>query len=150
MRNNKVLSILVVVLVILNIFTLSYFSFFKKKPSKGKNESFVSMMKKDLNLTPDQVTTIEAIRKNSKDKIEKTIDSMRFYKDSIYLLSLNHELSDSTFIHLFDKVGKLRTVLEFSFFKQSAEVRKLLTPEQIVKFDSINKKRIMQRRQPKN
>ena len=148
-KKNKVLTILVIVLVLLNIFTLSYFTFFKKKPGRGKNESFVSMMKKDLNLMPDQVSAIENIRSNYKAKIEKTIDSIRFYKDSIYILSLNHELSDSSFNQLFEKVGKLRTTLEYSFYEQSGEVRKLLLPDQVIKFDSINKKRILQRRTKK-
>jgi len=114
---------------------------FEKKPP-FPHAGFEEMLKKELALTPDQQTKFGELRKKF-EKIRKPIfDSL-----SVKRIEMVQEISkinpDTVLLsHIAEKIGMLQVQLRKATIKNILEMKSICTPEQRIKFNSLNQRLI--------
>lgn len=141
----KLLVRLVLVLAILNITVLSVF-FFKGfrhhppgPPPHGREDfrEVSGIIERELKLSETQVTQFNDLR-NAYFKKERMVNELiRSQRDSMNEQMFNKQTNDSLLKSLALRISKNEYQMELLRIEQAAELKKLCTPEQLEKFESL-------------
>ncbi|MEO6611594.1 MAG: Spy/CpxP family protein refolding chaperone [Chitinophagaceae bacterium] len=143
--NNKMLTIAVVLLLLVNI-ALVIFMVKGRKPAErghGKGDPF-EMMVKELNMTEQQQKDYKEQKEEHFKNIKPLFDSVRAAKTAFFALIKDTTVSDSTIAVYGQRITEKQAAIDKLTFAHFKRVRNLFTPEQQPKFDEFIQK-MMQR-----
>jgi Spy/CpxP family protein refolding chaperone len=143
--NNKILTIAVVLLLLVNI-ALVIFMVKGRKPAekgRGKGDPF-EMMVKELNMSDQQQKDYKEQKEEHFKNIKPLLDSVRAAKTAFFALIKDTTVSDSTIAVYGQRISEKQAAIDKLTFAHFKRVRNLFTPEQQPKFDEFIQK-MMQR-----
>ena len=139
---NKWLVFIIAVLLLTNIGLVWYFT--GKKPLAPKNNthgerpgSVTNFLKNELGFDAAQMLVFDSLKKQHRADIKPYFDELARSKDSFYQLISKGNIPDSVLNKAAAAIGEKQAVLDIHFFHNFQSLRKLCTPEQIQKFDSL-------------
>ena len=145
--NNKILSIAVVLLLLVNIALVVFMLRDKNKHSdkyhEGKGDPF-ELMVKELNMTEQQQKEYKQQKEEHFKNIKPLFDSVRAAKMAFYGLTKEQSVSDSTVNVYSQRIAEKQLVIDKLTFAHFKKVRNLFTTAQQLKFDVFVQK-MMQR-----
>lgn len=94
-----------------------------------------------LNLTDEQKNQLEENKKNNRDQKKALYDQMRSLKDALNQELMKPELNMDKVNEIRSQVKALQTQISDDRLNSILEVRKILTPEQFTKFNSLMEER---------
>ena len=145
--NNKILTIAVVLLLLVNIALVAFIVMGKNRNDKwhsgGKGDPFETMVK-ELNMTAEQQKNYKEQKEEHFKKIKPLFDSVRMAKTAFYALIKEQNVSDSSINVYSQRITEKQSVIDKLTFAHFKTVRNLFTPEQQPKFDAFVQK-MMQR-----
>jgi len=151
MKNTKILSIAVVLLLLVNIALVIFMVKGRKGPGRwdGGRDPF-AMMVKELDMTEQQQTDYKLQKEEHFKVIRPLFDSLRSAKTAFFALTRETNVSDSV-VNVYSQLITDRQAeidkLTFAHFKK---VRGLFTPEQQPKFDTFVQKMMQRGRRDKD
>ena len=134
----KWILFLVAVLLISNV-VLAIFLFSskeKKTDSNKKRESPSTIIYKELGLTAQQIDTFKSSKDIFFKDMRPTWDEIKNLKDSLYK-HMDVDSKDSSIQLLTSAIAQKTKEADLKMYQHFVEMRKLCTPEQQVKFDTI-------------
>jgi Spy/CpxP family protein refolding chaperone len=143
---NKILTIAVVVLLLVNI-AMVIFIVKGRKPydsRRGRGGNPVEMMEKELNMTEQQKTEVKKLRDDHFAKIRPLFDSVRAAKSAFFGLIKDPDVNDSILGVYGKRITERQAAVDKLTFAHFRSIRALLNPDQQVKYDEFVQK-MMQR-----
>lgn len=147
---NKLLFTIIVILVLINISTLSlvWYGRFKQppfppppppmmEPRDGPPPEGKAFLKEQLKLTDAQMEAIDKIREAHISQIRKIKEDMKGLKDKLFSNLKNPGADTNTIRDITNQIGNIEARVDIITFDNFREVRKICTDEQKKKFDEI-------------
>jgi Spy/CpxP family protein refolding chaperone len=139
---NKTLVSIIVVLLLANVAMLVYFLWLKEpdKPSARTDKNtdrFAEALKKDVGFSEAQVAQYKELKNAKWDKIKSRFDDLRQAKDNFFQLISVENVNDSMLNNAADSIAQRQKSLDLQSFIHLKELRKVCTPEQQPKYDSL-------------
>jgi len=147
-RNNNILTIAVVLLLLTNI-ALVVFMFMGKNKHDGKprvRRDPFDAMAKELSMTEQQQKDFKQLREDHFKNIRPHMDSVSAAKTAFFSLIKDPAANDSLVNAYNNRVMLHQSELEKMTFEHFRRVRNLFTAEQQPKFDSFMQKMFQRRR----
>ena len=141
---NKILSVAVVLLLLVNIALVIFMVRGKGKPEQRKGREPFEMMVKELNMTDQQQKDYKAMKEEHMKTIRPLFDSLRSSKTAFFSLMKDKQVSDSAISVYSEKICAQQSNIDKLTFAHFQRVRSIFTPEQQPKFDGFVQK-MMQR-----
>jgi uncharacterized glyoxalase superfamily metalloenzyme YdcJ len=137
----KILTAAVIVLLLANIAMLVFFLNSKgnhrKGGTSGRDAMVKEFLKSEIAFTPAQLQQYDTLSKQHKEKVKIYMDSMQGCKES-YLKELGgNAFTDSAITITAEKNASMQKGMEIKMLNHIREIRKLCTPAQQPKFDSL-------------
>ena len=135
MNKIKLLSIAVIVLILINIATLTFF-FIKGPRPMPKNDPKEIVVKK-LNFNENQIVAYDELIKVHSKEIMVLNDAILRTKNNLYSelsRSDNKKVTDS----LFSILASLQNKIEITHYNHFLDIKKLCKPEQIEDFNALS------------
>jgi len=137
LRKNKMIGWLVLLLVLLNAATLTKLWLDKgRQGPRGNRGRSEDLLTKELSLNESQIKQIENLRKNHFRKMENIRSEQHKTRKSLHELWQKNDVQTEVNV-LTSKIGDLQESMEFETYNHFSSIRKLLTDEQKLKFDTI-------------
>jgi periplasmic protein CpxP/Spy len=138
---NKTLVFIIVILLLANIVMLVYFLWLKH-PDKSfhgdkNSDRFAEALKKDVGFNEIQVARYKQLKDAKWDKIKLRFDDLQKAKDNFFHLIGVENISDSILNSAADSIAQRQKSLDLQAFSHFKELRKVCTPEQQPKYDSL-------------
>ncbi len=140
MKNNKILTIAVVLLLLTNIALIAFMLTEKKGKTGGKRQGSrepFELMVKELGMTDQQQKDYKGLKEAHFKNVRPLFDSIRAAKTAFYTLIKNGEISDSVLDAHTANISAKQAALEKLTFAHFREVRNIFTAEQQPKYDSF-------------
>ena len=140
MKNNKILTIAVVLLLLTNIALVAFMLTEKKGKTEGKRQGGrepFELMVKELGMTDQQQKDYKGLKEAHFKNVRPLFDSIRAAKTAFYNLIKNGEVSDSVLNAHTANISARQAALEKLTFAHFREVRNIFTAEQQPKYDSF-------------
>jgi len=142
----KILVRTVAILILINVCSIGFFVW-KDSGHSGEPELFPSndyrdvsgVLKKELNLTDEQVLKIDVLRKDFYEKEKALAIVMKAERDSMNKDMFNKNPNDSAVISLAKSVSEKEYSMELLRIEQARQLRGICTPEQLAKFEKLVK-----------
>jgi periplasmic protein CpxP/Spy len=139
---NKILIFFVAVLLLTNIAMLFYFIGVKGRSSKGNHGEkrtgpVTGFLQNDVGFNKQQMDAFDTLKQRQRSSIKPLFDDLGKSKDSFYQLIGNIAVPDSILRTAASEIGKKQAALDLQFFQNFRNIRKICTPEQLIKFDSL-------------
>lgn len=141
---NKILSVAVVLLLLVNIALVIFMIRGKGKPGPRKGKEPFEMMVKELDMTDQQQKDYKAMKEEHMKTIRPMFDSLRSAKTAFFSLVKDQQVSDSMVAAYSTKICAQQSNIDKMTFAHFRRVRAIFTPEQQPKFDVFVQK-MMQR-----
>ncbi len=146
--SNKILTIAVVLLLLVNVAML-IFMFRSKKhhdfPGRGGKGGAFEMMVKELNMTDQQQTDFKKLKEEHFKNIGPVFDSIKTLKRSLFDLVKAETINDSVVAGYSGLIAEQQLILDKATINHFRKVRAMFSGEQQKKFDDFVQK-MMQRR----
>jgi Spy/CpxP family protein refolding chaperone len=147
MKNNKILSIAVVLLLLVNIALVVFMVKGKKRaPHRKEGKEPFEMMVKELEMTEQQQTDYKAQKDEHFKSLRPVIDSLRSARTAYFDLVKDPVVNDS----LAEKYNRIILDQQATINKMTLahfrSVRNIFTPAQQPKFDEFIKKMVQRKR----
>lgn len=97
-------------------------------------------LKKELNLSDDQLTKFKAIKKELKPEIKETRKNIAILRKEFSEAMKDPKISSDELKKKFDQVQESKLDLQQKMFNFMLRMREVLTPEQMAKFDDVKAK----------
>ncbi|WP_126246082.1 Spy/CpxP family protein refolding chaperone [Chitinophaga rhizosphaerae] len=138
---HKVLSVLVVLLLLTNLF-LVFFIVMKKPapPGRGSHPSrgeVMQLLEKEVGFSKDQLESYRQLKEQHWDRMKPSFTGMRNAKDGFYKLLSLSSVPDSVVNAMADTIAARQKQIDLQTFRHFQQVRALCTPEQQPRFDSV-------------
>jgi Spy/CpxP family protein refolding chaperone len=135
----------IILLVVLNIALIGFFIFKEMKPHHEpllfpKNEEYndvSGILKKELNLTDNQVAQFDEIRKQNFEKQAALKEIIQVDKDAMNQEMFNKNSDETKIIQLAKKVSQNEYQIELLHFEQAKELKAVCNDEQLDKFQDL-------------
>ncbi len=140
--NNKILTIAVVLLLIINIALVAFMVLGKNKDTAkrtGKPDPS-EMMAKELNMTEQQKKDHKQLKEEHFKNIKPLFDSVRAAKTAFYALLKDSTVSDSMINAYSQRISEKQSTIDKLTFAHFKRIRNLFTAEQQPKFDDFVQK----------
>jgi len=138
---NKPLIIIIIILLLTNVAILAYFLWLKqpdKPPPFDKNrDRLAESLKNEVGFNDKQVAEYKKIKDAQWDKMKGRFDDLRKVKDSFFHLLSVENTNDSVLNNAADSIAYRQKALDLEAYAHFKELRKLCTPEQQPKYDSL-------------
>jgi Spy/CpxP family protein refolding chaperone len=134
---------IVIALMLLNLIVIGAFLwmnfFHNPSPPKHENEfSDVSeVLKKELNLTAQQVEQIKSLRADFLVKEQELVKIIRSERDSMNVAMFNKTINEELVKSLARKVADNEYKMEMLRFQQAQDFKAVCTPAQLEKFNRL-------------
>lgn len=142
MNDSKFLKIAIVILLIINISTLAFFSFRPHgprppHPGMGPGRGPFEFLVRELKMTDEQKSKYETLRDQHHEAVESLREQSHDMHKAFFDL-INAEPIDSIRVkNLADSISENQKQIELITFYHFKEVRSICTPEQQKRFDVI-------------
>ncbi len=146
---NKLLFTIIIILILINISTLSLVWYGRLKPPppppfppmmerpEGPPPEGKAFLKEQLKLTDAQMEAIDKIRETHISQIRKIKEDMKGLKDKLFSNLKNPSADTNTIKDITTQIGNIEARVDIITFDNFREVRKICTDEQKKKFDEI-------------
>jgi len=138
---NKTLVFIIIVLLLANVAILFYFLWLKGPEKQVRNngnvDRFAEALKRDVGFSETQVARYKELKEAKWDKIKLRFDDLRKAKDDFFHLISVENVSDSLLNNAADSVAQRQKALDLQAFIHLKELRKVCTPEQEPRYDSL-------------
>lgn len=147
MKNNKILSIAVVLLLLVNIALVIFMVKGKKRaPHRKEGKEPFEMMVKELEMTEQQKTDYKSQKEEHFKNLRPVVDSLRSARTAYFDLVKDPAVNDS----LAEKYNRVILDQQATINKMTLthfrSVRNIFTPAQQPKFDAFIKKMVQRKR----
>lgn len=93
-----------------------------------------------LGLTPEQKTKLEEFRKLGREKNRTYLEEIRKVRNEMREMMIDPEANEKEVLKLYDQMAKLRAEQFRYSLQRNKEFKKIFTPEQLEKLESVKKK----------
>jgi len=135
MNNSKFLKIVILVLVLINLSTISFI--WLHRPTK--NEAVGDFFAKELHFTKNQIAQFEVLKKAHREAKESLRELQKKYQNAFLDLLKNPSIDSVTVRKAADKIMVLKESEELAVFYHFQKVRAICNEKQKQKFDEIIK-----------
>jgi Spy/CpxP family protein refolding chaperone len=143
MNKNKILVTLIVLLLLANVAWLFLYMKKGKHPGReGRRMDFYAQLKNEVGFSDAQVKQMQQLREQHRAQQEPLLDSMAKLRGEIFDRATNTD-NDSAVNRNIMKIVLLQQEMEKKWLTDIREVKKICTPQQTPKFDSLMKKTMM-------
>ena len=143
----KSLITIIIFLLITNIGMLIFFVLLSKPAEKRQRNHETNGMYKslqnDVGFSKVQLDQYQALREGQMKNVRPMFNEVRETKKAFYELISSDNVPDSLFSADADSIAQKQKELDTQMFLYFKKIRKICTPEQIGKFDSVMKKVIV-------
>lgn len=144
MKTNKILTIAVVLLLLINL-TMLFFMFKGRRHHEMQRSDNFELMVKELSMTEQQKNDFKKLKEEHFKAIRPVFDSMRTLKQSLFNLVKSDSVSDSVVANYSRLIAEQQAIADRATINHFRTVRALFTGDQQKKFDEFIQK-MMQRR----
>ena len=141
---NRILILAVAFLLLINIGMLVYFLFFNAPAKRGKHGGREAMMteflQKDIGFGQQQLQQYDTLSKAHREKMKALFEEAGMNKESQMKQLAGAGFSDSAINEIAAQSAEKQRLLEVRMFQYLREVRRICTPVQLPKFDSLFQK----------
>ncbi len=138
---NKLLVIIMVILLLTNIALIAFILFNKpeeKRSGRADREAMmVEFLQKEVGFDKQQMQQYDTLNKQHKEKMKLRFDDIRSNKQKVYQTVGSQAFSDSAINDAATKLSGSQKDIETNMLQHFAAIRKICTPEQQPKFDSM-------------
>jgi protein CpxP len=146
-RKQKIVSRTIIILILLNIFLISFLFWKQMKPNREpllfpKNETYKDLsiiLKKELNLNEKQVSNLDEIRERYYLEEIDLKRKIKNYKDEMNKEMFNKNTDENKIIRLAKQISSFEYQMEMIRYCQAKELKSVCTPEQQEKFETLVK-----------
>ena len=145
--SNKILTVAVVLLLLVNIALVIFMMQGRKKGTdrgRGGKGDPTEIMAKELNMTEEQKKEHKLLKEEHLKNIKPLFDSVRAAKTAFFSLLKDSIVSDSVLTVYSNRISERQAAIDKQTFAHFKRIRNLFTPEQQPKFDEFLQK-MMQR-----
>jgi Spy/CpxP family protein refolding chaperone len=144
---NKLLIRTILFLVILNLGSITFFTIRGLRPMEVKDfrpnddrkKDLTTILKKELNLTNQQVFQFNEIREQNATKKSALKEIINQDKDLLNIEMFNKNCDDQKLLALARKIGDNEYRIELSKINQSKQLKAICNPQQLEKFEELVK-----------
>lgn len=144
-NKSRLLTIAIVLLIAANVVALVLFWRDKKSkdtdllppPMAQNGGSAFDFLTKELALDSNQIKAYSALRDEQRKNADPLKKAIRDAKDSLFGLLKKSPVNEADLQNALNKEGAAQIALDKSTFQHFQNVRKLCTPQQQLKFDSV-------------
>lgn len=143
---NKLLFTIIILLVLVNVSTLSLMWYWKIKephppvmeqrmdgpPNEGRE-----FLKEQLKLTDSQMEAVDKVRDEHLLQIKKIREGMKGLKDKLFSNLSNPDIDTNKLKEITNQIGTYESKIDLITYDNFREVRKICNDEQKKKFDEI-------------
>ncbi|WP_109698932.1 periplasmic heavy metal sensor [Chitinophaga deserti] len=137
---HKVLSVLVILLLLTNLF-LVFFIVWKKpeEPFKGRppRGEVMQLLEKEVGFSKEQLESYRQLKEQHWERMKPSFGEMRTAKDNFYKLLKESSVPDSVVNSAADSIAFRQKQIDIQTFRHFQQVRALCTAEQQPRFDSV-------------
>lgn len=138
LSKNKVLLTIITVLLLTNITLLILLLQSKRHQRKEPQRvSFIDRLKNEVGFTEMQLLVYSPKRETFWDEMRKRLDEVKKNKQEFYSQMYDSTVTDSVLEKRAEVIGDLQKELDLFVIRHFQDVRKICTPEQLPKYDSI-------------
>jgi len=139
LSRNKVLITIIAILLITNLVMLYFFFRVQHhgQPETSKRLGFTERLKKDVGFTPEQMAVFEPRKKDFWKEMRSKFDTIKDTKVAFYSLLYDASVPDSLLESRASVIGEQQKDLDLFVIRHFKDVRKMCTPEQLPKYDSL-------------
>jgi periplasmic protein CpxP/Spy len=137
LSRNKVLLTIIAILLVTNLVMLVLFLKMKPRPQERKKLGFTEKLKSQVGFSPQQMAIFEPKRKIFWTSVRERFDEIKKTKESFYKYMYDPSIPDSVLEAKADLIGTQQKNLDLYVIRHFKETRKLCTPEQLPKYDSL-------------
>lgn len=138
LSRNKVLLTIIAVLLITNIGMLILFlSTHQCPPEQKKRSGFTERLKNEVGFTPEQMAVFEPKKKIFWQGMNEKFEQIKKTKEAFYYQMYDPSIPDSLINLRAEAIGDQQKELDLQVIRHFKEIRKLCTPEQLPKYDSL-------------
>ncbi len=136
---NRNLLVIIGILVLTNIAILGYFLWLRqpKKAVEKERVSITEQLEKEAGFTKDQIATYKAMKEAQKKAIHPMFEDMRKAKEDLFQRLGDNSADSATLERLTDTIAARQKRIDLQTINYFREARKICTPEQQPKYDSI-------------
>lgn len=140
-NKNKALVFLIIILLLTNIAVLVYF-LSPKRPDKEANQEknkykLLEPLKNEVGFSDSQIAEYKKIKDSRTGRIKGKVEDLRRVRDSFYLLLATRDVADSVLNVYSDSIAYRQKLLDLETFGHFKILRKICTPEQEAKYDTM-------------
>ena len=138
---NRALILLIVILLLTNIAVLAYF-LWPKQPDRSLNSErnkykLLEPLKNEVGFSDTQIAEYKKIKDSRSGRIKGKVDDLRKVRDNFYRLLSADNLGDSQLNTAADSIAYRQKLLDLETFEHFKLLRKICTPDQEAKYDSM-------------
>ena len=140
MKNNRVLAILAIGLLITNFLSLAMLWLGRPEGDGGRRgspEPVLQILRTELHWTDEQVKRFEGLRNEHASQTRSLMDSSRLLRDQYFSLLGKVNIGDARLDSLGTSIGSMEKEKQSITFDHFSKVRGICTPEQQTKFDGV-------------
>ena len=138
LRNNKLLLLIIVCLIVTNI-ALLYFYVWRNQhpPRKSMKEVVMEKLEKEVGFSKEQLATYDSVRTNHFKTMGTFFEELKTAKDSFFKLVSQPDVSDSVIIRLSQDIAEKQQAIDTKMLKYFLSLKTICTEEQKPKMDSF-------------
>jgi hypothetical protein len=138
LSRNKILVSIIAILLITNLAMLvMFFRVCKPAHAEIKKPGFTERLKTEVGFTPEQMAVFEPKKKAFWNIMKNRFEEIKKTKESFYHQMYDPTISDSTLQLKAEVIGNQQKELDLQVIRHFREVRKMCSPEQLPKYDSL-------------
>lgn len=135
---NRTLIFIIALLLITNLALLAYSFIYSKRPGPNKErEGFTAALKNEVGFTDSQIEQFKQLKQKHWAGAKTDMEQIRKIKQSLFDLTKQPAVADSTVAALADSIAVLQKHAEIKVFYHFKATRAICTPEQQSKYDSL-------------
>lgn len=134
---NKILLALIAVLLVANIVMLVLYFRMNKEHEVPKRPGFTERLRKEVGFTAEQMGVFEPKKKNFLDSLRHQYANIKQTKEEFYRYMYDPSTPDSVLNAKANVIGEQQKQLDLFVIRHFKDVRKMCSPEQLPKYDSL-------------
>lgn len=111
---------------------------FANHHQKGEGKDHWQKMSKELNLTADQIKKVKELKQSHQESLSSKRDAMKKAQDE-FKQARTASASKDDQLAKFDALSSAKTAFKREKLSLMLDLRQILTPEQLTKFESMHK-----------
>lgn len=134
---NKILLALIAFLLIANIVMLVLYFRMNKENEGPKRPGFTERLKKEVGFSDEQMAVFEPKKKVFWDSLRNQYTDIKLTKEEFYRYMYDPSIPDSVLNAKANVIGEQQKQLDLFVIRHFKDVRKMCSPEQLPKYDSL-------------